>query len=271
MIKLIVSDLDGTLLRSDFSLSMRNIEAIKKIKQRGICFIPASGRDYANIQCIFEPYGIKCPAIEINGAQARDDAGNILFSLPISSPQSRACIKIIKEFDLTIQLFTDKGSFAYENSISLQQDMEAVISRNMGQPADVERLPAITASELNELIILKMEIMSLDETKLYQCQSALKANSDLLLTSSVRGNLEITHKDANKGAALDFILDCLKLRKEEVIIFGDSMNDASLFECFPNTVAVKNAHPYILGLAKAVCEACEEDGVGKWLAANLCL
>ena len=188
-----------------------------------------------------------------------------------SSPQSRACIKIIKDFDLTIQLFTDKGSFAYENSISLQQDMEAVISRNMGQPADVELLPAITASELNEFTILKMEIMSLDETKLYQCQSALKANSDLLLTSSVRGNLEITHKAANKGAALSFILERLKLRKEEVIIFGDSMNDASLFEYFPNTVAVKNAHPYILGLAKAVCEACEEDGVGKWLAANLCL
>ncbi len=271
MIKLIVSDLDGTLLRSDFSLSMRNIEAIKKIKQQGILFIPASGRDYANIQCIFEPYGIQCPVIEINGAQARDDAGNILFSLPISGPQGRACVEIIRGFDFSIQLFTDKGSFAYENSISLQQDMDMVISRNMGQPADVELLPAITAAELNEFTILKMEIMSLDEKKLCQCQSALKANTDLLLTSSVRGNLEITHKDANKGAALNFILDSLKLSKEEVIIFGDSMNDASLFECFPNTVAVSNAHPYILGLAKAVCEACEEDGVGKWLEANLWL
>lgn len=270
MIKMVVSDLDGTLLRSDFSLSMMNVDVIKKLIQQEILFLPASGRCFSDIQTIFLPHGISCGAIEVNGAQVRDEKGRILLSNRLSSTQVERCISLMEQIGLSIQIFSEEGVFAYEDALNVQKDMDAVISRNMGKTAISKLMPELSKHDLSLQSVLKLETMNLNEEKLRSCEKLLEDVPDLCVSSSVRGNLEITNIAANKGVALRILIDGLKIKEDEVVIFGDSMNDASLFENFPLTIAVENAHPYIKDRASEICASCNENGVGQWLKKHLC-
>lgn len=270
MIKMIVSDLDGTLLRKDFSLPKRNVQAIKHIRQQGIVFLPASGRCFEEIHAIFQAVDLPCGAIELNGAQIRDEKGNVLFTQPIAKQMAEELLAIFLKQKLSLQIFTNQGVFAYPDVTRLQQDREAVISRNMGKKAEIQRLPLFVIEQLQQEKILKLETMSLDKEKLKQCQERLCSFSRLAISSSVAGNLEITAAKANKAFALETLLASSHIKKEEVVIFGDGKNDASLFMRFPNTIAVKNAHPLILTYASEITKECEQDGVGRWLETHLC-
>lgn len=270
MIKMIVSDLDGTLLRSDFSLSVINVEVIKKLIQQEILFLPASGRCFSDIQTIFSPHGISCGAIEVNGAQVRDEKGRILLSNKLSSTQVERCISLMEQMGLSIQIFSEEGVFAYKDALNVQKDIDAVISRNMGKTAISKLMPELSKQDLVFQSVLKLETMNMNEEKIKLCVKLLEDVSNLCVSSSVRGNLEITNIAANKGDALRMLIDDLNIKEDEVIIFGDSMNDASLFENFPLTVAVENAHPYIKEHASQICASCDKDGVGQWLKEHLC-
>ena len=79
MIKLISSDMDGTLLNSYRQITPINIEAIKKAQENGINFIINTGREYPNARALIEAAGLKCDLICSNGSCAFDKDGNLLF------------------------------------------------------------------------------------------------------------------------------------------------------------------------------------------------
>lgn len=270
MIKLVVSDLDGTLLKKDFQLSEASIQVIKQLQQQKIQFIPASGRAYTDITSIFSPHDINCPVIEVNGAQVRNEQGEILYNCPIDKGMVEHCMQVMDTYGLSLQIFTSDSVYSYPNIKQVQQDMEEVISNNMGMQANIEALPLYPV-EISSQSILKLETMNRDETKLAQCHHDLQVHTEIVVSSSVPGNLEITNATANKAHALLSLLQQMCITKEEVLIFGDSMNDASLFLTFPYTVAVENAHPWIKEHAYAICPTNEEDGVSIWLKEYICV
>ena len=79
MIKLISSDMDGTLLDSYRQITPINVEAIKRAQENGINFIINTGREYPNARGLVETAGLKCDLICSNGACAFDKDGNLLF------------------------------------------------------------------------------------------------------------------------------------------------------------------------------------------------
>lgn len=79
MIKLISSDMDGTLLDSYRQITPINVEAIKRAQENGINFIINTGREYPNARGLVEAAGLKCDLICSNGACAFDKDGNLLF------------------------------------------------------------------------------------------------------------------------------------------------------------------------------------------------
>lgn len=270
MIKLVVSDLDGTLLKKDFQLSDVSIQAIKQLQQQKITFLPASGRSYKDITSIFNGHGIVCGAIEVNGAQLRNTQGESLCSYPIDTKMVEQCMQVLDAYGLSLQVFTNDCVYAYPDVEQVRRDMEQVISRNTDMQVNIEKSPRYSHAKCSQAI-LKLETMSSDELKLAQCHHDLQGYANLAVTSSVPGNLEITNASANKANALLSFLQHMCITKEEVLIFGDSMNDASLFLTFPYTIAVENAHPWIKEHAYAICPSNEEDGVAIWLKEHICV
>ena len=85
----------------------------------------------------------------------------------------------------------------------------------------------------------------------------------VLLSSSSRGNLEITHSDAQKGIALETIANQLHIDLQDVMALGDNLNDVSMLERVGYPVAMDNAMPEVKAIAKLVTDTNEHSGVGK--------
>lgn len=265
MIKWVVSDLDGTLLHRDFSYSTTTMEAISSIQKKGMVFLPATGRRFQDIIDIFHSQDIKCGGIVVNGAQAFDANGTLLQSHWMENTLVEKVIQILENANLNIQLFDEANMYSYQNSELVAQAFERVISRNMDAPYAMEQYPVCKKENLSHLRILKIETMSLDNTLLRLCEESLSSLSGIQVSSSVEGNLEITPSKSSKGEMLEVLIKQSKIEKDEVLIFGDSTNDLSMFQRFPHCIAVRNAHPKLCELASYICDSCEEDGVAKVL------
>lgn len=85
----------------------------------------------------------------------------------------------------------------------------------------------------------------------------------LVCMSSFPVNVEITNAQAQKGWGLEKAIEVMGIRREEVAVFGDGMNDYNMFTCFPRCYAPENAVEPIKALAKEVIPRHDEDGVGK--------
>ena len=108
--------------------------------------------------------------------------------------------------------------------------------------------------------IFKIEMRSASSDALRQIRSQIEDMPQIALTSAFTHNLEVLPITCNKASALTQLQEILKLRKEEIAVFGDDLNDLCLFEQFPLSYAVANAKPEILDLAHAVIGTCDQQG-----------
>ena len=109
MIKLIASDMDGTLLNSDHTISEGNIEAIRKAQELGVKLTIATGRSYDQVKPIADKFNLNCEFILMNGAEYRNEQGEILESITIGKDKLKDIIEIMEKEDLSIEIFSSNG------------------------------------------------------------------------------------------------------------------------------------------------------------------
>ena len=112
MIKLIVSDMDGTLLAHDSSISKGNIEAIRYAQSKGVQFAIATGRDYSSLKGILEAHDLKCFSILGNGAQFCNENGEILSSAYFPKKCFKQVLQIFDELKIHYMIFTANGFYS---------------------------------------------------------------------------------------------------------------------------------------------------------------
>ena len=91
----------------------------------------------------------------------------------------------------------------------------------------------------------------------------IKFNEKIAYLSSYPDNVEITNENAQKGLILEKVIDLLNIKKEEVIVLGDGMNDITLFERFPYSFAPNNAEKVIQEKAYKVVSSCKDGAVSE--------
>ncbi len=96
-----------------------------------------------------------------------------------------------------------------------------------------------------DLEVIKVEAFSHDETEIQKVIPYFKDMKEIAYLSSYPDNVEITNENAQKGLILEKVIDQLNIKKEEVIVLGDGMNDITLFERFPYSFAPNNAEKVI--------------------------
>ena len=125
MIKLIASDMDGTLLNDSHMISEENLKAIKKAQDIGKHFTIVTGRDYDAVKPYLEECNLRCECILSNGAEYRDIDGNVIESIYMNKKSVKLIFDILNEEGLYIQLMSNKGSYITNK----QSDKEALIDR----------------------------------------------------------------------------------------------------------------------------------------------
>lgn len=269
MIKLVVTDMDGTLLSHGQSISEGNIEAIERIQNLGVEFAIASGRDYRSVMHVMDKYNIKCESILGNGAQYCDKDGNVLMSCYMDHGVIKDIVSVLHERNIPYMIITATGFYTgYEPDYV--RDLFAERGRrkfkdNSEVPADAPSNNLVKIDNFDEFVasdldIVKVEAFSLDPSEITEARKYVEHLPNISILSSFDDNIEITNKDAQKGLILEKVIKLKGLEKEEVMVLGDGMNDITLFECFPYSFATGNAEKEIKELAYKVVASCFDDG-----------
>lgn len=278
MINLIATDMDGTLLNAAHEISEENINAIHYAQSLGITVVIATGRAFYEASTPIAQTDLKVPYICLNGAEVRDESFNISSTSNLNRELIDRITGELNREDIYYQIYTNIGIYT-ENP---ERDLEIYIdiAERAGQQADVEKIKAGIQKRIDNgtlkvvdnydkiketpgEIVMKILAFDSDLEKIDRVSAKLAESGSLAVSSSSRGNIEITHADAQKGIALTTIAEKLHIDMENVMAIGDNLNDISMLERVGYPVAMANGTEEVKAASKYVTESNENSGVGK--------
>lgn len=275
-IRLIASDMDGTLLDHTSRIPEANIDAIKRVTSRNVEFLICSGRDYMDAKSIMEPAGVSLSYICLSGAVVYDQEGSQLTSIPLTTENQAVTARILKKYHAYMDILTSKGRYTTcpEEEKFLQVCYFLNGRRKNSGPVSEEVKTAARERLLGTVYIKSLEDIPEDVTIYKICSDDLREDTveklkeefsafpELAAASSFPTNIELTNSLAQKGNALKAYARLKGISLEDVMVLGDSDNDLSMFTPdFGWTVAMENAMPCISNAAKYHTKSNEEAGV----------
>lgn len=275
MIKLIASDMDGTLLNSDHKIPKENIELIKFAQKNGIEFVVATGRAYYEALPSLNDENIKCDIISFNGGIIYDKNGNIINITPMKLKDLYYTIEILKSLDISYQLYTKNTIYtkSIETDITAYIDLirangeepneqhlrqEAKNRLALGHITEVDNIELYLNQEDNPAI--KVIGISNDLEKLKHATELLSGNENISVTSSGANNVEIMDKKATKGEALKIVADIHDINLKNAISIGDNLNDQAMLDIVEYSIAMKNGNKDLQKTAKFITEKTNSEG-----------
>jgi Cof subfamily protein (haloacid dehalogenase superfamily) len=278
MIKIIASDMDGTLLNDEMMISQKNIDAINEATANGIDFLIASGRQLDEAKP-FLMDKVHPGYITLNGAEIYDKDENLVSSNPISPASVTKITDYLNDKNLYFELITDKGVFS--NSLEKRTKNIAELLNILNPSTTYDKALADTKEILKHAKTVYVDsyddILNDDDNKVMKLlafdkrqkevfeplRQDLQSIDDIVITSSSPNNIEFNSIDAQKGIALMEYAKQKGVNPEEVMAIGDNLNDASMIEAAGVGVAMKNAVPKIKELADEETDSNVNDGVAK--------
>jgi hypothetical protein len=251
MIKLIVSDMDGTLLDSSKNINPEFWDVYKKIKEKGIIFCIASGRQYYNLVENFEEMKNDLFFIAENGGFVAKGEKEI-YSKSLSKDIVSEIIDKSKELrDASVVLGSKHSAYIEDDS----DKFRAEISKYYKNIILVDNFKEV------EEDILKVAIYDFNraETNSYSHYKYLKDKVKIIVSSEHW--LDVMHMEVNKGAAVSELQKQLGISKDETLIFGDYMNDYEMMSCAKYSYAMANGHPKLIEKANFKAPSNDENGV----------
>lgn len=252
--KLIASDLDGTLLTLEQTVSPENRQAIKALYEKGVYFVPCSGRALAELP----PQMLEDPLyryyIVSNGAAIYDKATDTMEEFAISGGLVKDVMDVLDRFDLFITVRIGKRSYCDIDT----HNEDCCRSFHMNKYWVTFVLDMISPHpELKSYIHAQSAIQciapffrSMEDKK--ACRAILEKDPRLSVAETDPYNLEIFSSTAGKGNALMHLADRLQIPREATIAVGDNINDSSMILAAGLGLAVENAHPDLKEQADAI-------------------
>jgi Cof subfamily protein (haloacid dehalogenase superfamily) len=242
-IKLIATDVDGTLLDKNSKLPDSNKNAIMDCKKNGIGVILATGKSISAISGLVSTLALDLPQITLNGAVVVDKNSNIIRSVKLDAKYCFELLHIMKEKKYKPLVALENGKIYYDEYDPLFEYYDNINERLF----KVESLENTGYAE--ECVSVGAMIAENDPLEAFLRE---KYGDRLTIVRSGKFFFDILNKDTTKGRALSFICSKLDIRKSEVAAIGDSPNDISMFEFAGISIAMKNSFPEVLNKADYV-------------------
>ncbi|WP_110111691.1 HAD family hydrolase [Bacillus sp. CGMCC 1.16541] len=252
MIKLFVSDLDGTLLNENKAVEQHNIDALKKLREQNIDICLASGRMDNEITKIARDVKDSFHRISQNGAYVITNENHSLHEKVFHHELALKLYSLTNLPDKLTIVCSNNTNFVEEKTEIVEQ-----IEKFMFFPIEVE---ANMQTEIGlSLSPSKITVLGEDD-QLFELQQELaKAFPDEVDTYiSAPKCLDIMPKHISKGNAIQVLLDHLQLKPEEVACIGDSFNDIPMFRLTPNSFAMATAPEAVKKEAAYVVDSVSE-------------
>lgn len=239
MIKLIVSDLDGTLLDHHKKVTEREIEALCQVKEAGITLCLASGRMNSEMQQVLQDIDQQAHSVSQNGAFIHLDNGTV-FQTKLFEPEIALQVYQLFQSSNTVQIVCSGEA----NYITAMNPAADAIQARMFQPF-------IVNSELGTAMVASFPICKfslfghVDELLELKALLEKELGNHLDVYLSDTDCLDIMPHQVSKGSSILALLDHLGLQPEEIACCGDSFNDVSMFGITPHSFVMHTAHPEV--------------------------
>lgn len=235
MIKLVASDIDGTILQNGKrELSQRLVEQIKKLKDKGILFVASSGRQIPNLKRLFAPVAKDIAYIAENGALI-EYKGEIIFKKSIERQLGISILEDIRNKDnCEILLSGENTSYLEPKTLSYEQHMKTFVKNNV---TIVEDITKVTEP------FLKISVY--DEDSIDNCSDYFKqkwSDKVTVVTSGYKW-LDMVNLEVNKGTAMKFLMEHIGISSDESMALGDNYNDLEMLDLVKYSYAMKTAQP----------------------------
>lgn len=259
MIKMIATDLDGTLLNpGGLTIPRRNCDVLRRASESGIKVVICTGRIFAGGQKWATLFPGDIPVICVNGAIIRFSRSERYITR--HGIKKEAGVKVMEMLRRTeVKPWFYLGDICYGEKMT--EDLEALRVRT---GAEIRIVPC-----LEELLDLEPEkilgIFSLKRAEEVHHRLEQTLGSEVYVTRSGFGQLEVLSPYSTKGRALETLAGKMGIAKEEIAVFGDNLNDLEMFRAAGIRVAMDNGEPELKEKADIIAPSCEDAGVAQVL------
>ena len=254
-IKLIVSDLDGTLLNSDHMVSARTRRAIEATRRAGIRFTLASGRSYQSMRTWADDLTIDVPIISYQGALITDPLSReSIYKKVFPSELVREVCDFCQQRHLSLTFYANDEIYVAD-----KQQSDDFYEAWFGLPWHVvqgDLAQSLPCAPIKFIIIGSQSELDAVEPEL---EAALGGRMEILRSHAYF--LEGLALGVNKGTALAWLAEQLGVAQNETLAIGDNGNDIAMLEWAGCGVVMGSALPRVKAAANRETLSCDEDGV----------
>ena len=255
-IALVVSDVDGTLLTRDKTLTDASKDAVRRLRTAGIGFTITSSRPTIGMRFLVEPLGITLPIGAFNGSSIVDGGMNPIEQHLIPASAVQRSLDLLKEFGVDIWLFTHEA-WLTQNGEGAYVPLERRAIK--ADPTVVSDFTPFASRAC------KIVGSSSDAALLMRCEEAVRRalGGEATAVRSQSYYLDITPPGCDKGTFVRAMARRLAISTDAVATIGDMQNDLAMFAVSGLSFAMGNATDDVKRLARRVTASNQDDGFAK--------
>jgi Cof subfamily protein (haloacid dehalogenase superfamily) len=253
-VKLVIADVDGTLVTHDKILTPRAIDSVMKMRDAGILFAVTSGRPPRGMAMLIDPLKLDEPLAAFNGGVIiQPDLKTVLRQNVLPPDVVKQVVQLILDQKLDVWIYTDTTWYVRD-----------VNAPHVAREQWTVKFPPVVTKDLNSLVdnVAKIVGVSDDLDLVARCEKDVqKACGDH--ASAARSQpyyLDVTHPKANKGEVVLAMSELLKISPQQIATIGDMPNDVLMFVKSGVSIAMGNASSEVQKSATYVTTSSEEEG-----------
>jgi len=253
VIRLVLADVDGTLVRSDKSLSERSVAAVGALRAAGIRFAITSGRPPRGMEMLVEPLALASPIAAFNGGLIVEPDLSVVENHAVPDSLVPRTVELLESYGLDAWLYRG-ADWLVRDPDGPHVDREA---------HTVQFAPTVVASfDGVETGVAKIVGVSDDHDAVAAAeqQAHVELGDHVSASRSQPYYLDVTHPQANKGAVATFLSTFFGIPHEEIATIGDMPNDVLMFSRSGLSIAMGNADREVQRAARRVTTSNDDDG-----------
>lgn len=254
MIKLVATDIDGTILIPEGEFTQAVKSCVSELCQKGIKVVLVTGRMNAAASKIAKDLGLNTPVVSYQGGLVVED-GKKLYERYLTEHQTERILNWAAKENIHINLYNDDVLYSENDCYEVQR-----YCNNLHTERTIKPFSEIKKDKINKL--LAIDYSNPERISRYE-KELPNIFPDLYIVKSTPYFLEFSNPEASKQCAVEFLQKYWGLSKDEILTIGDQNNDIALLRAGGLKIAMGNATEELKSEADYITESVFEDGFVK--------
>lgn len=257
MIKMIATDIDGTIFKWDTSFSPAVKKCIQRLTKQGIKVVLVTGRMHKATTLIADELGLDTPIVSYQGGMIKENKEDAkpYYSMSLEPSYAKKIIKWGRKNNINLNLYMN-------DILYVEKDDEQIKKYTDARYIDYKvcNFDDLKIKNVNKILAIKY---GEPDTVTEWVEYLSKKYPELYIVKSTPFFCEISHTEARKSYAVEYLMNKWGLKKEEILTIGDQNNDIELLKAGGIKVAMGNATDELKACADYVTDTIDNDGFVK--------